>query len=114
MTQKKTAQSAPGEYLALLEQRLNEKAARPDAGFDPLTIVMIIAVIVPLIQNCRNKGPNVLRRRFGSRAQVATAIYRDCQGVSWNDAFRRADDLFDLADEATDDELRGLIEECRR
>jgi hypothetical protein len=55
-----------------------------------------------------------LRRRFGSRAQVATAIYRDCQGVSWNDAFRRADDLFDLADEATGDELRGLIEECRR
>src|SRR5215218_3102316 len=97
--------------LQLLETRLQEKVNEDGVKqFDPMIILTILSALVPLIKNCFMKTPAALRSRVGNRALLRVALRRE--GLDWKDAREKTELLFDLADEATDEELKGLIKDC--
>lgn len=97
-----------GAGFQLMEERLMESKEKK---FDPATILLLITTLIPLIANCFNPTPKVLRRRLGNRARVAASIRRD-SNVSWGEAFTQADHCFDCADKVTDEELQLVIDDC--
>lgn len=106
-----------GEGLELLSQRYAEsKSSVEGMEFDPATIAMIIAALLPVIQQCFNPKPSTLRRKFLNRAKLARSIWETANDrgmqMSFAQAFKEADGLFDLANRASDDELRLLISDC--
>ena len=103
---------AQGDGLALLEERLVKSKSTGDAGFDPVTIITIITALIPLIQGCFSPKPQSLRRRFLNRSRVAAAIRRADMSISFQESFVEADNLFSLADQATNEELQLLIDDC--
>jgi hypothetical protein len=101
-----------GDGLSLLEQRLEKKVEGKPVSFDPLTIISIIASIILMIQNCQRPSARGLRRRLFNRARLAAGLREKVGGLSWRESLGLADDVFDLADEAKDDELQMLILDC--
>lgn len=107
-----------GDHIALLEKRLRDASggtvdfAPAKGAISPALLAAILAAVQLLIQNCTAQTPRALRRRLGNRARVALALYRDCAGLSWAEALGYADRLFDLAESATDEEIRGLVADC--
>ena len=103
-----------GKGFELLEDRLAKSKASSDGSmqFDPTILITIIGAIIPLIQNCFKPKPANLRRRFLNRARVANAIRRENASIGYEAAFAEADNLFTLADKATDAELQLLIDDC--
>jgi hypothetical protein len=78
----------------------------------PELIAAILAVVRSLIENCPSRSPISLRYRLGNRARIALALHRDIAGVSLAESFTLANKLLDLANDATDEELRGLVTDC--
>ena len=104
--------AASGKGLDLLDKRLTDKLASNQKEFDPLMIIAIIMAIIQIIQGCLIKNPRFLRFRFLNRTRLAAMIRRHVPELSWADAFSKADEVFTLADEATDDELKLLVDDC--
>lgn len=107
------ASEVTGDGVALLRHRL--AAAQGDDGrvmFDPTIIVAFLAAILPLIQNCFSPTPKALRRRLGNRLRLALAIGQET-GLDWAESRAKADEVFRLADQATDAELQLLIDDCK-
>lgn len=100
-----------GKGLALLEERLIASKATAAPQFDPTIVIMIITALLPLIQDCFKPKPATLRRRFLNRARVVTSLRRHA-GMSWAEAWVEANNLFDLADAASDADLQLLIDDC--
>lgn len=111
-TEAPKAARTSGAGLSLAESRIAESKRGEGYKFDPTLIIAIISALIPLIANCFNPKPQALRRRFLNRARVAAAIRREQPGLSFQEAFDEADNLFDLADKATDEELQLLINDC--
>ena len=102
-----------GTYITLLETKLSAPKAGKTA-IDPAAIAAIIAAIIQMISQCKKPTPANLRRRVGNRAKLAWAIYSDPNAhCTLADAFDHANDVFDMADDAKDDELVGLAADCR-
>jgi hypothetical protein len=100
-----------GKGLQLFEERLAASKQGENVQFDIAVILAIISAVLPLIMNCFAPKPSMLRRRLGNRARVATAIRRET-GMGFFAAMKEADNLFDLAEKATDEELQLLIDDC--
>lgn len=98
--------------VELLEERLQSKLSANDVQIDPFTIITILAALIPLLINCFNASPRLLRRRTLNRPRLITALHR-AGGWSLAECRRYADDVFDLAEGATDEELQKLIDECK-
>lgn len=108
-----TAKVSNVNPIKLLEDRLAKKISEKEGvGFDPITIIMIIAALIPLIQNCFNASPKALKKRMLNKARIAAALRREA-GWSVTECLQKAEWVMDLADEAEDQELAALIEECR-
>lgn len=108
------ATETSGQGVALLKHLLTEsKTEEGKTSFDPASILAILAAILPLIQNCLKPKPSSLRRRFGNRLRLAVAIQGET-GDSWSDSLRQADEVFRLADKASDAELQMLIDDCKQ
>jgi hypothetical protein len=73
---------------------------------------MLLAALIPLIQNCFFARPQSLRRRLLSMPRLVSAIYNET-GWAYDECRQAATHICDLADEATDDELHALIEDCK-
>lgn len=101
-----------GKGFDLLEERYAARAARDGVEFDPLIIIAIIGMLVQVIQGCFQRSPQAMRRRLLNRARLAVGLRERMPNLMWVEAFRQADLLFDMADEATDDELQLLITDC--
>ena len=101
-----------GKGLQLLDDRL--KASNGLTAFDPAALIAIIQAIIEMVQKCRNPNAKALRRRLLNRARLAAAIQKSYPGLNWAQALQEADKVFDLADMATEDEPRMLIDDCCR
>ena len=99
-----------GKGLQLLDDRLRESNGM--TAFDPAALIAIIQAIIETIQKCRNPNAKALRRRLLNRPRLAAAIQRNSSGLNWAQALQEADKAFDLADKATEDELKLLIDDC--
>jgi hypothetical protein len=100
-------------YLGILQQRLTlVQSAGIAPWLTPALVAAILAVVQALIENCPSRSPAALRHRLGNRARIALALFRDIAGVSLGESFTIANKLLDLANDATDDELRGLVADC--
>lgn len=106
-----SASTVSGDSLLLLEERL-EVTKKAKRKFDPATIQAIIAAILLALQTCNRLGNRVRLRRRQICAAVAWAIYDQVAGGTLMECFEHADDVFALADEATDLELIALIAEA--
>ncbi len=103
-----------GAGLSLVEERVAASKASDGVEFDPTIIIAIISAIIPLIQNCFKPKPQNLRRRFGNKMRVAANLKRECPAMSWDQAIEEAENLFALANKATDAELQMVIDDCCR
>ncbi len=74
-----------GDGLSLLEQRLTKKIEGKLVGFDPLTIISIIASIILIIQGCSKPSARGLRRRLFNRARLAASLRELCR---WRGCFK--------------------------
>lgn len=93
--------------MALLEQRLEKKLTPVEGvGFDPFSIITLVlsllAGCLPTVGRVRRSPLNVARVWAGLRRE----------GLSWADARRKAEELFDIVDEATNEEIQGFLNEC--
>jgi len=103
----------PGEGLQLAEERIAARHAKNGFLFDPASIIAIITAIMSVLQSCTNPTPRALRRRRVNRARLAAALRQHHNEVlAWPQAFEDADELLKLADEANNDELQLLIDDC--
>jgi hypothetical protein len=100
-----------GKGFALFEERF-QAANDNTRDFDPTIIITILAALIPLIQQCLANRPSALRRRLLNRPRVVVAIRRERPDLSWSDASKLADQCFDLADKASDAELKLFIKDC--
>ena len=99
-----------GDGLALLEQRLlSVRAAERPVGFDP---TILIAIILEVLQMCRNPSPADLRRRPLNRARLAVRIRDKMPGTTYVEAFIQANRVLDLAEKASNKDLELLIADC--
>lgn len=114
--------SGPGAFLELFEGRLRaeyQKAREEEGvGFDPTIIIAILSAVLPLIAECfsgpwtsRNDAPVRLRDRRNS-LKVAMALRKEAPSLSWAQAIRVRKVLHALADDATNEELLGLVADC--
>lgn len=99
--------------IDLLRQRLTAKKSAGEFGFDPASIIAIITAIVNVIQNCKQPTPANLKRRLFNRAKVAMALMKEDSNLTFFAARAQADELFDMADSASDVELQSLIADCQ-
>lgn len=76
-------------------------------------LVTILPAVLPLIIECFNPTPAALRRPLFNRARLAAAIRRHDPSVTFAEAFEAADDCFQVAKEATDEELQEFVKCCR-
>lgn len=106
---------------AILEKRLTEhkkmKAERTGVGFDPTIILILIPVILELIKGCKKATPETVRFRLGARVRLARAIVQqskaDGEPMRLFKAYEEADELFDIADRSSDNEITDLIDCCK-
>lgn len=114
--------AGPGAFLDLFEQRLRsryEKAREEEGvGFDPTIILAILSAVLPLIADCfnapwtsRTDAPVRLRDRKNS-LRVALAIRREAPSLPWATVLRLRKELHAMADDASNEELLGLVADC--
>lgn len=97
----------------LLEERLQSRLSQEGGVMiDPLTIITILAALIPLLINCFSASPRLLRRRVLNRPRLIAALHRE-GGWTLLECRKYAEAICDLADGATDEELQTLIEECK-
>lgn len=104
---------ASGDGFKLFEERVTARKQQTNAVFDPTMIFTILAAIIPLIQGCFNPTAAMLKRRPFNRARVAIALRQQDSSLTFAQAFIEADDLIDVAQEATDEELTLFIKDCK-
>ncbi len=102
-----------GKGFELLEERIGTQKAKKGVGFDPTIIATLIAAILPLIMNCFKPTPASLRQKLFNRANLAISIRKQHPDMRFVAAFQEADDLFDLAKDAKDEELQLVIDDVR-
>ncbi len=98
----------------LFSDRVSTSLKTEIAQFDPLIILMLLAAIIPLIQNCPLININRLRQRFGNRALIVAAL-KQSHGLaneSRAELRKMADAVLDTAEKSSDDELRMFVKEC--
>jgi len=101
-----------GDGLDLAEERITARQAKNGMEFDPASIITIITAIMKVLQGCTNPTPRAMRRRMLNRARLASALRQHDNSLPWAQAFQDADELFTLADEAKNEELQLLIDDC--
>ena len=104
---------ASGDGFKLFEERVTKRKQTPNAAIDLTVIFTILAAIIPLIQGCFNPTSAILKRRFLNRARIAIALRQQDRSLTFAQAFAEADDLLDVANEATDEELTLFIKDCK-
>lgn len=108
-----------GSGLELAELRFTAKAAadfeEDGVEFDPTIIIMIISALVPLIADCFKRGRQVsagMLRDRNNLMRVASLVRKEAR-LRWSSSVKLARRLFEVADEATDDECKIFVDDCR-
>lgn len=101
-----------GQGLKALQSKLHKTTTSDNVESDPSIINAIITAIVQLISGCFSPTPYALRRRLGNRVRLANAIHREAASLSWEESFFKADELFALADQASNADLQAIIDDC--
>ena len=110
-----------GNGLSLFEERMMTRVAGDgdgERGFDPTIIITLIAALIPVVIDCfknrttRQRPLGRIRGRLLGRARIAAAYRREQPDLSWAQSLRLADYTFDVADEATEEEVETFIKDC--
>lgn len=94
-------------------EKYAEHRSRKGRGAFIDILISLIPVIIPLIQGCFNATPRAVRRRLFSRARLAAEIRKMQPDLTYAEAFEAADDCFDVADAASDQEVQEFIQCCK-
>lgn len=96
----------------LFEERMAAKLSGSGVGFDPTIIITLITVLLPLIQNCFKPKPAMLRQRGFTKIRLVHGLREKSPGLSRSDARAIVDAAYEVADDSSDEEVQGFIDEC--
>lgn len=95
----------------LFEDKMASKQSGDGMKFDPSAIIALIQTIIPLITNCFNKAPASIRRRLGNRSRLIASLRRDAN-MTWPEAVKTADAVYEVVDDASDAEIQLFVKDC--
>lgn len=118
MSHEETHVEEPAEetdILKVFEQRVTAKSVKAVRQFDPSWILTLLNVLAQLFQNCpKPPTPAQIRRRpLMMRARLHTELKREFPDVKRKGIGDMVEDVFDVACEAEDGEIKKFCAACK-
>ena len=99
-----------GAGFQLFEEKLAAKVdPSGQAALDIAAIIAMLMALLPLIQGCFALKASTLRRRAGNRGRLIAAYRRERPELTWRESTQAVNLVFEVADEATNEDLELFI-----